>query len=419
MPSIFSCFLPSLATMHSRGNPDLDKRIEDVPSYSPRDGSIENFVRENGEKVLAGVSRSVEEIRKGLQNYPGKTARWLDETLTQLEGSFPHRHDGQYSKTELEVRYAYFPNALSQFLSRLQGGLLQPDFKEAADKFELQLEICRQPSRRDQIVSLLKSNQALGAKLFATFPEDLIISSLHQALDDADAKTIGRIVKAQLMYRHVTEEDMETTSASASPETKRVIKLAIYEVQLLNALEALGSHSHGKARCQDRLLAAEEASAHFPRAIERNRWQADARSAKKELEYVAGILKQRTREVDYLLEEGVSANAATLDGKTALMFAAQANAAQVMRKLLARGADVNAKAVDGTTVLMCAAQHASADVVEMLLERGADANVVTKDGKTAATFAASGESRGYKALEQIKLAAKKAPDAAKQTTTST
>ena len=65
------------------------------------------------------------------------------------------------------------------------------------------------------------------------------------------------------------------------------------------------------------------------------------------------------------------------NGATALMVAAQAGHAEVVKVLLENGADVNATDGEGSTGLMYAAKHGHLATAKLLLERGADVNAET------------------------------------------
>jgi ankyrin repeat protein len=86
-----------------------------------------------------------------------------------------------------------------------------------------------------------------------------------------------------------------------------------------------------------------------------------------------------------LLDAGLSPNAKTAGGTTALMLAAR-DVAKV-RLLVERGADVNARAATGFTPLMVASRYkGNAEVVRLLLGRGARPNT---DEGVAVTYDAS------------------------------
>jgi uncharacterized protein len=86
--------------------------------------------------------------------------------------------------------------------------------------------------------------------------------------------------------------------------------------------------------------------------------------------------------LDTLLASGPAAefaNSATVNGTTALMFAAQAGKVDAVTLLLARGAKVDAKeSARGETALIFAAAYGRADVIRALTAKGADPKVTTK-----------------------------------------
>lgn len=94
-----------------------------------------------------------------------------------------------------------------------------------------------------------------------------------------------------------------------------------------------------------------------------------------------------TAKVESLLNQGVSPNSKTDDGKTLLMLAAYLGHTDIVKLLIDNGADVNAKDQDGKTALMYAAEKNNVEIAKLLLENGADLNAVDNNGKTALQIA--------------------------------
>jgi ankyrin repeat protein len=84
-----------------------------------------------------------------------------------------------------------------------------------------------------------------------------------------------------------------------------------------------------------------------------------------------------------LLDAGANPNAATSDGYTPLMAAAQAGDAARVRLLLAAGANPNAVDVDNRSALHIAAWRSTGEVVTLLLRAGADVSIRNRWGQTA------------------------------------
>ncbi|MBQ9564547.1 MAG: ankyrin repeat domain-containing protein, partial [Synergistaceae bacterium] len=98
-------------------------------------------------------------------------------------------------------------------------------------------------------------------------------------------------------------------------------------------------------------------------------------------------------EIQTALKGGADPNAASEDGVTALMRAAN-NAPDALRVLLANGANVNARDKNDRTALMYAVGNkVNTEGVNVLLENGADVSARDDGGSTALIFAASDRPR--------------------------
>ena len=99
-----------------------------------------------------------------------------------------------------------------------------------------------------------------------------------------------------------------------------------------------------------------------------------------------------------LLERGAKVNQA---GWSPLHYAATGPEPKLVQLLLDRGAEIDAASPNGTTPLMMAAQYGSEDSVRLLLNRGADAKRRNQRDLRAADFARlSGREPVIKRLEQ-------------------
>ena len=107
----------------------------------------------------------------------------------------------------------------------------------------------------------------------------------------------------------------------------------------------------------------------------------------------------RTAAVRDLLDQGASARAASLDGATALHWAAENDLVDMADLLLGAGADPNARNRFGASPILLASVNGGVEVIERLLAAGADPNAATNGGETALMLAArTGRLPAVKAL---------------------
>jgi ankyrin repeat protein len=83
-----------------------------------------------------------------------------------------------------------------------------------------------------------------------------------------------------------------------------------------------------------------------------------------------------------------------LQGKTALIFAAERGNNKMVELLISKGADINAKDEEGRTALMSAAFYGRKETVNLLISNGADANTKDNYNNTALMIAASAGNKG-------------------------
>lgn len=98
--------------------------------------------------------------------------------------------------------------------------------------------------------------------------------------------------------------------------------------------------------------------------------------------------------VKALLQRSFDVNATNNEGNTALMVAASAGNFEVVKALLVAGANVNAKAKNGVTALIAASGNGHGDVVDALLVAGADVQAQDENGFTALSIAEQTSNKG-------------------------
>ena len=112
--------------------------------------------------------------------------------------------------------------------------------------------------------------------------------------------------------------------------------------------------------------------------------QIDALNQAGESALMMAALKGEIAGARTLLERGAKVNQ---PGWSALHYAATGTEASLVRLLLETGADVNAASPNGSTPLMMAAQYGSEDSVKLLLAVGADPKPRNQRELSAADFA--------------------------------
>jgi uncharacterized protein len=112
--------------------------------------------------------------------------------------------------------------------------------------------------------------------------------------------------------------------------------------------------------------------------------QIDALNQAGESALMMAALKGEITGARALLERGAKVNQA---GWSALHYAAAGTEAPLVGLLLQKGADVNAASPNGSTPLMMAAQYGNEDSVKLLLAAGADPKRRNQRDLTASDFA--------------------------------
>lgn len=90
----------------------------------------------------------------------------------------------------------------------------------------------------------------------------------------------------------------------------------------------------------------------------------------------------RAAALDLIAKKSVDVNASEADGSTPLLWAAHANDAELVARLLKAGAKANARNHLGSTPLGEAAFNANTEAIQALLAAGADPNAAGADGQT-------------------------------------
>jgi ankyrin repeat protein len=119
--------------------------------------------------------------------------------------------------------------------------------------------------------------------------------------------------------------------------------------------------------------------------------EVDATNQANETALMLAALKGDLDEAKALLEHGAQVNRA---GWTPLHYAATGPDVRLVALLLDRGADIDAASPNGTTPLMMAAQYGTEDSVKLLLTRGADPKRRNQRELGAVDFARLGQREG-------------------------
>jgi ankyrin repeat protein len=107
---------------------------------------------------------------------------------------------------------------------------------------------------------------------------------------------------------------------------------------------------------------------------------------------VEAVMSGNAKQIDALKKKGVSLDAVSSDGETALMKLAGDGRTADVKKAITLGAKANAKNNDGETALFSAASSGHADLAIYLISKGAKADQVSSLKECALHAAARAES---------------------------
>ncbi len=125
----------------------------------------------------------------------------------------------------------------------------------------------------------------------------------------------------------------------------------------------------------------------------------DAADHEKRTALMWAAFNGHTPVVAYLLDRGAAIEAVDSLGRTALMYASSGPFDETVELLLKKGAEVNVQGKpEGFTALMTAAAEGQLKVVGLLLTYGADPSLKDKDGDTAESFA---REKGHTAVVEM------------------
>jgi len=121
-----------------------------------------------------------------------------------------------------------------------------------------------------------------------------------------------------------------------------------------------------------------------------------------------GVKNKDLRAVNKALDHKAGINARDINGQTALMVAAAAGSAEIVKLLLEKGAELDHIDRSGETPLIKASTGSfNLEIVKLLLEKGADVNVKDETGATALMKAAVNAC----SADMVKLLLEKGADA--------
>jgi ankyrin repeat protein len=187
-------------------------------------------------------------------------------------------------------------------------------------------------------------------------------------------------------------------AAARRDDEASVVRLVLRGVDL-NTVDEQGNHAL--------LLAIRDGAAKVPLfLLDQPLVQVEARNQRGESALMIAALKGQLRLVQRLIERKAEVNK---PGWTPLHYAATHNegpALDVVRLLLEHHAYIDAASPNGTTPLMMAAQYGRPDVVRLLLEEGADASLRNEQGLTALDFAQRAQRKDAEQMLQQALRAR-------------
>lgn len=187
-------------------------------------------------------------------------------------------------------------------------------------------------------------------------------------------------------------------AAARRDDEASVVRLVLRGVDL-NTLDEQGNHAL--------LLAIRDGAVKVPLfLLDQPLVQVETRNQRGESPLMMAALKGQLRLVQRLIERQADVNK---PGWTPLHYAAthtEVAGLDIVRLLLAHHAYIDAASPNGTTPLMMAAQYGRPDVVRLLLEEGADASLRNEQGLTALDFARRAQRKDAEQMLQQALRAR-------------
>ena len=247
--------------------------------------------------------------------------------------------------------------------------------QERADgKIPVSIELIRKQTQKE--IDGMPEKQATAERWrdIETDYNDCRLSSARKTKAEADKVFADCMSRKGYVYMlRLDAEQLHDEIAAAEPAKYAAEKKAEEEARIAAEKRRKEEAAAAERRRKAKRLAAEKKAA----------------QEKKDFNLRNRVFDGDIAEIRAWLNTGANPNAATKDGATALMLAAQEGHPQIAKILLAAGANPNAAEDGGMTALMWAAGPGHAEIVKVLLDAGADPNAVRNNDGTALMLAMS------------------------------
>lgn len=299
---------------------------------------------------------------------------------------------------------------------------LLPEEKEALRQME---DTSRKRKEPLVFVLVLGMMATLAALLFFRGARQNTAASLFAAIEKKDSAEVERLLKQGADVNTPRKDDKATPLLAASDRDLRIVQMLIDQGAFVEASDSQGRTPLLRAMTGWRLDLAgiatpgrqpvkepeKSSGREIVRLLLAHGADINRPDANGETPLIIAVQMRRPDIVQFLLEQGAlpslitmaGANSSSIEGGSAIHYAAEYGRLDILKILLHKGVDINTRNIKQTPPLVLAARWGKLDCIRFLLEHGAAPNLQTFLGDTALTLAVQAPVKDQPAIVQALL----------------